>query len=89
MKRRFLNLLVILCSVVVLAGPASSSRAAVSTQQTTQFLMPPYYGTTSVTSVFDHDLPLWQGDDGNDWTTHYDGTQDGPGARTASLKNDN
>jgi murein DD-endopeptidase MepM/ murein hydrolase activator NlpD len=47
------------------------------------FLSPPYYGTSTVTSVFDHQLPLWSSDDGNSWTMHFDGVKDGAGARSS------
>ncbi len=81
MTRRFLNLLVVLTGLTVVLVPFSSSHAGVDAQQATRFLEPPYYGTTSVNSVFDHQFPI--DNDGNNWTMHYDGTQDGPGARSS------
>ncbi len=55
--------------------------------QLSQFLSPPYYGTTSVNSVFDHNLPLSStqanpNPDNNGETMHYDGAVDGDGARS-------
>ncbi len=83
MKRRFFNLWVILVAMVAFMSPVLSASAARNMQQATRFLGPPYYGTTTVTSVFDHQLPLWPGEDGNNWTMHYDGTINGPGARSS------
>lgn len=83
MKRQFLNLWIVLVTMVVFAGRVPSASAVRDTQQVTRFLDPPYYGTTTVTSVFDHQLPLWPGDDGNNWTMHYDGIINGPGARSS------
>ncbi|MCP5098824.1 MAG: peptidoglycan DD-metalloendopeptidase family protein [Chloroflexi bacterium] len=36
------------------------------------FLGSIFYGTTAVTSVFDHDLPITDGNDGNNYVKHYD-----------------
>ena len=83
MKCRFFNLWIVLAAVVIFMGTAPSSDAARDMQQVMRFLDPPYYGTTAVTSVFDHQLPLWPGDDGNNWTMHYDGVINGPGARSS------
>ena len=83
MNRRLLNLLIIFIVAAVFVSPASSSHATTNAQQVTCFLEPPYYGTTTVTSVFDHQLPLWPGNDGNNWTMHYDGVINGPGARSS------
>lgn len=75
-------------SILSIAGSAAQVVASPVLQQAVRFLSPPFYGTTSVTSVFDHDLPLIStqanpNPDGNDWTTHYDGVRDGPSARSS------
>jgi|GEM_PF-4582053 len=82
--------LVVLVALVILATAGSTAQVVASPilQQPVQFLSPPFYGTTSVTAVFDHDLPLIStqanpNPDGNEWTMHYDGIIDGPGARSS------
>jgi murein DD-endopeptidase MepM/ murein hydrolase activator NlpD len=67
----------------VTAGPSVRVDAASTRWQSAGFLSPPYYGTSEITSVFDHELPLWSANDGNSWTMHYDGVRDGAGARSS------
>ncbi len=76
--------------LLILAVVGSNTQAVASPvlHQPTRFLSPPFYGTTTITSVFDHELPLISTQnnpdpDGNLWTMHYDGIIDGPGARSS------
>ncbi len=82
--------LVALVALVILTTAGSTTKVVASPilQQPVRFLSPPFYGTTRVTAVFDHDLPLIStqanpNPDGNDWTMHYDGIINGPGARSS------
>jgi murein DD-endopeptidase MepM/ murein hydrolase activator NlpD len=79
---RILAIVVALLALTAV-GSGASVGASSTLQQSARFLSPPYYGTSEVTSVFDHELPLYGSNDGNSWTMHYTGVKDGPGARSS------
>ncbi|MBE2222015.1 MAG: DNRLRE domain-containing protein [Anaerolineae bacterium] len=57
-------------------GFAYFQRPVQAYQLTDAFLGPIFYDQEVVLKVFDHEYPLWEseyGDDGNSFTTHYDG----------------
>lgn len=74
---------IVILSVLAATGSTAQIDASPARQATATFLSPPYYGTSTVTSVFDHELPLWSADDGNSWTMHFDGVKNGAGARSS------
>lgn len=44
--------------ILTVMGSGAQVDASSTLQQPDRFLSPPYYGTTSVTSVFDHRFPI-------------------------------
>jgi murein DD-endopeptidase MepM/ murein hydrolase activator NlpD len=82
-KLGFLVTTVATLSILAAAGSTAQVDASPASQPSALFLSPPYYGTSEVTSVFDHELPLWGANDGNSWTMHFDGVRGGAGARSS------
>ena len=60
---------------VVRANGLAATLSGKTKQQPTAFLLPPYYGTRRVTSVFDHEFPLYSNEPITASTTvmHNDG----------------
>ncbi len=81
-------LLIVLVILLTVVGAADSSAVLVGAspvlQQPARFLSSPFYGTTTVNSVYDHEYPTydnWPETDVNNWVRHYDNTTTGGGAR--------
>ena len=70
-------LVLIATGLALLVATGQVSLAAPTMQQPGRFLSPPYYGTTGVNVVYDHDLPLYEDEPAGSqgWITHYDNTR--------------
>jgi len=80
-RKLFILALAVVCLSIliwpIVVGQRETAQAA-ELFQVDQFLGPIYYGSTDVWNVFDHDLPLYDIEDGNDWVLHYDGVRYDP-----------
>lgn len=83
--RKPLATILILVVAITIVNPSPIQIIASPVQQSpARFLSPPFYGTTTVNSVYDHEYPTydnWPETENNDWVLHYDNTTAGGGAR--------
>jgi len=82
------SLLIVPIMLLIVVGAVKSLSVQLDAssvlQQPASFLSPPFYGTTTVNSVYDHEYPTYNEppeDDQNTWVRHYDNTTTGGGAR--------